>query len=192
MSNNTIKIAAGDLVRGTNNIAGLIAEITKAGKALDRAIQIGLCSVVVHAHEHGDYTQANNIIDGLNKGLRTNAARDFLVDFAPVRWNKKTSKFVFDGNKRVPDFEQSPAFNKMMSTDWLSYRAENVKEFVPFDTISTMESMMKRIKKAMEDDRNTISEAELAIINGAFEALNAHRKAAAEEALLEAATAPDA
>ncbi|MGL5583207.1 MAG: hypothetical protein ACRDCE_19925 [Cetobacterium sp.] len=194
MANNTLAIVSTDLVKGTNNIAGFIGEIATTGKKLDRMIQIGLCSVVAHAHAHGDYTQVNNIIESLPAGVRTNAARSFVESFAPVRWNKKTKKFVFEGSKRDENFEGSAKFNTMMSTDWLSFKADKngADDFKQFDTVNAVESMIKRVKKAMEDERNNISAEEIAIMENAMAAIAELRRTRTEEALLEAATAPDA
>lgn len=145
-------ITTNDLLRDKNALVSHIAETKLSGKRLDKAIQIMLASACLHAHAHGDFDLINDTISALNKGARTNAAREFVERFGPVNWNEKNKNFVFSKKKRIENFEESELFNTMLSTDWTDLKPE--APFRPFDLQAQLAAVLRKAKEAAADQEN--------------------------------------
>lgn len=191
---NTLKITSAALVSGEAGILALANQVNEEGVKLDQKIQVLLASAVVHAHKCGDYITINNVISKLSAGLRTNAARDYVLAFAPVRWNEKKQVFVFDGTKQdTKILENEKALAPILETDWLSFRPE--PKFRPVDTVAMLQSMIKKIESAIEeaDERNKVDGDELQALKALTAQLTGSREAkkaaAAAEALAKEAEA---
>lgn len=183
----TIKLT--DLFTSADEIRAAAAEIHEEGKKLDVKIHVMLCSGIVHSHVHGDYQILNDIIGKLSKGLRTNAAKEFVNKFAPVRWNGKKEGFVFDKNKRNEAFADSEAAETMLAKLWVEYRPE--PDYKPVDVMKQFDSMIKRITTDMEKNP-AISEEQVRMLNAFKEQMAAQiqkEQDAAIQAQAEAALA---
>lgn len=145
-------MTADQLLRTKDDLLAHIESTKLAGKALDKAIQIMLSSACLHAHLHGDFGLVNTTIAAINKGSRTNAAREFALMFAPVNFNEKKKEFVFAKTKQVEDFETSELFTKMLSTDWTDLKPE--QPFRPFDLQAQLTALLKKAEQAVGDEEH--------------------------------------
>lgn len=167
---NDFKITLAQVISGTDAIVAAAKNVKAEGKKLDQQIQVVLASGALHAHIHGDWTIANTVIENLSRGIRTNAAKGYVEAFYPVRFNKKTKAFVYSKEKRLSDVtenkERKEFLDALLTTDWLCFKPET--DFVPVDAVSACESLVKRLAKAMEDDRNMVSAAEIEVLKAAM------------------------
>lgn len=145
-------ITATDLLRSKDDLLAHIESTKLAGKKLDQAIQVMLASACLHAHAHGDFGLVNTTIDAINKGSRTNAAREFALMFAPVNFNDKKKEFVFAKTKQIAEFETSELFAKMLSTDWTDLKPE--QPFRPFDLQAQLTALLKKAEQAAGDEEH--------------------------------------
>lgn len=165
-----------NLIRETAQLTAFFGEVKATGKKLDNDIQLALCSAVVHLHTHGTIVIANNAIESLSKGMRSNAARDFMMEFGPVNWNDKKKAFVFAAKKRVENFEETEKFEEMLATMWLTFRPE--PEYKPFDAAAQLASLIKRAERHLADpkEKDLVSQEELAMLKTLADAIGASRK----------------
>lgn len=145
-------MTADQLLRTKDDLLAHIESTKLAGKALDKAIQIMLSSACLHAHLHGDFGLVNTTIEAINKGSRTNAAREFALMFAPVNFNEKKKEFVFAKSKVVENFEGSELFTKMLTTDWTDLKPE--APFRPFDLQAQLTALLKKAEQAASDEEH--------------------------------------
>lgn len=192
---NTLKIAISDIIIGTDAINAASLEVKAEGAKLDKQIQIVLASACIHAHQHGDFTMVNTVVNNLSKGIRSNAAKGYGEAFGPVRWNKKDKAFVFDANKRraevLTDAAHADFLKNLLETDWLSFRPE--PEFRAIDTVTSAESLVKRLSGAMLEEGHTVAQDEIDVLTQAIAEINRIRGAKAAAAALaegEQAAAP--
>ncbi|MGL4519226.1 MAG: hypothetical protein ACRCUJ_06020, partial [Phocaeicola sp.] len=127
----SVKISLANVIRDAAGISALAVSIQKMGKKLDKDIQIALASAAIHAHEHGQVTPLNDVLDKLPSGARGNAARAYVEAFAPVRWHKKNKAFTCDADKMKADIlaedasEETKAFLvDLLETEWLGFKPE--------------------------------------------------------------------
>lgn len=80
-----------------------ILAVNKAAHKLADEVQVVLASVTFHALAHGNVTMLNDSILALGRGMRKQAAADWLLKFAPVLANTgkdaKEKPFVFSREK---------------------------------------------------------------------------------------------
>lgn len=171
-------ITTAELLRDKNALVSHIAETKLTGKRLDKAIQIMLASACLHAHSHGDFDLINETITAMNKGSRTNAAREFVERFGPVNWNEKNKNFVFSKKKRIENFEESELFNTMLSTDWTELKPE--APFRPFDLQAQLAAILRKAKEAAADqehaDKHKVSESEIDALQIIYDTMELERK----------------
>lgn len=145
-------MTADQLLRSKDDLLAHIESTKLAGKALDKAIQVMLSSACLHAQLHGDFGLVNTTIAAINKGSRTNAAREFALMFAPVNFNEKKKEFVFAKGKQIEDFENSEKFTKMLNTDWVDLKPEPI--FRPFDLQAQLTALLKKAEQAVSDEEH--------------------------------------
>ncbi|MGL6099853.1 MAG: hypothetical protein ACRC0G_09550 [Fusobacteriaceae bacterium] len=145
-------MTADQLLRSKDDLLAHIESTKLAGKALDKAIQVMLSSACLHAHLHGDFGLVNTTIAAINKGSRTNAAREFALMFAPVNFNEKKKEFIYAKTKQVEDFENSELFAKMLNTDWVDLKPE--QPFRPFDLQAQLTALLKKAEQAAGDEEH--------------------------------------
>lgn len=188
----SVLIQATEIVRNQNDLLAKIAETKLAGKALDKALQTVLVSAACHLHQHGNIAIADKVLDCLPQGIRTNAAKAFMIEFAPVNWNEKKKAFVFASTKRIEGFEETETFTRMLETQWVDFRPE--PPFKPFDLKAQLESLIKRAETKAEegDDRNLVSREEIDSAKALLSQLEAQRNAKAAQVAAETVAAATA
>lgn len=192
---NTLAIGLSNVL-SRSAMGAAIESIKLEGKKYDQSIQIALVSGALHAHKHGDFDLLNQIIASLSAGLRTNAARDWVLEFGPVKWDKKKKAFIHAPSKVIANIvsgddadsyamveETKAKLEKMLNTDWLSFRPE--KDFKPSSAAETLEKMIgsleKKEGKGKDGIMHDVHAEDLAVLRAALDQLkaNAGRRALA-------------
>lgn len=144
------------LIVGAALIGKEIDGIKNAAAKLDTRIHVAALSVASHAHEHGDVTLAQKLVEALGKGMRRNALLAWLVKFGPFAPSEdgksvvhaKGTEFDLESAKAQPwyDFKQEPAFR-------------------PFDLDAMLEKLVENATKALNDkehpDAHNVNAAKL-------------------------------
>ncbi|MGL6098762.1 MAG: hypothetical protein ACRC0G_03945 [Fusobacteriaceae bacterium] len=184
----TLKISLSGVI-SRSQMGAAIESVKLEGKKLDQSIQCVLVSGAIHAHVHGDYDILNQVVGALSAGLRTNAARDWILDFAPVKWDKKKKEFVWSASKRIENIvtgtdsdtyaevaETKAKLDAMLSTDWLSYRPE--RDFTPVNTVDKLESFItslgKKIGKGEDGVMHDVHQEDLDLLGAALAQIKAN------------------
>ncbi|MGL4755267.1 MAG: hypothetical protein ACRCXB_23145 [Aeromonadaceae bacterium] len=171
-----------DLIRGTADLKAFVKNTKASGKALDQAIQIMLASTCAHLHAHGNIAVVADAVDALPAGARTNAAKEYVLRFAPVNYNEKKKEFVFAAGKRVEQFEESELCQTMLDTLWTDLKPE--APFRPFDLTAQVQQLLKKALKRKEEanEGDEIDQSEIDQLQALSDQL-AVAKAAKAEAL---------
>lgn len=183
-------ITKSQLINSVSGINALADSIHAEGTKLDSMIHIALASATVNAHVSGDYTTINRLIAKLTSGIRTNAARAFIEHYAPVTFDKKAKEFIFNKHKRNEAFMDSELCQEMCDTVWTKFKPE--PEYKPLDMAKAVEQLLKRAVDRKDDEREAISDAQIALINEMqvrMAQLVANEKLEAETAKTQAALA---
>lgn len=127
----------------------LIDGIRKAGSKLDRDIQTALQCSAIHSHTCGDYTLLEALLLAMPKGVRSNAVKAWMMQYAPVGF--VAGKMAFQRSYDVKDEAARQAAIKAVetATDWTEFKPE--PEFVPFDFSAGLTSILKRAETALMD-----------------------------------------
>lgn len=173
-----------DLIRGTADLKAFVKNTKASGKALDQAIQIMLASTCAHLHQHGNIAVVTDAVDALPAGARTNAAKEYVLRFAPVNYNEKKKEFVFAAGKRVEQFEESELCQTMLDTLWTDLKPE--APFRPFDLTAQVQQLLKKALKRKEEanEGDEIDQAEIDQLQALSDQL-ANAKAVKQAALKE-------
>lgn len=180
-----------DLIRGTADLKAFVKNTKASGKALDQAIQIMLASSCAHLHQHGNIAVIADAVDALPAGARTNAAKEFVLRFAPVNYNEKQKEFVFSATKRIEQFEESESCQTMLDTLWTDLKPE--APFRPFDLTAQIQQLLKKAQKRKEEanEGDEIADDEIASLQALADQM-AVAKAAKTEAIKAAKAAEEA
>ena len=127
----------------------LITRIKTNGTKLDKDIQTALQCSAIHAHQHGDIGLIERLLAALPKGTRSNAVKEWLVQYAPV---------IFDGEKiafhRV--YEQKDEAARALkikavveATVWTELKPEPA--FKPFILEDALAAVLKKAEAAQKD-----------------------------------------
>ena len=143
------------LLVGKAAIVKAIASIANRGKKLEQDMHLVACSILDHVDQHGDVTVLNAMIDDMPKSARTNALREWFLEFGKVAYNEESKHFVY--NKAGTTKLQSA-----MEQPFWEFKPE--KAFVAFDLNAEITKLLKRVEKAAKDERNEIDVAQLAAL----------------------------
>jgi hypothetical protein len=85
-----------------------ISFICRASRKFDSEVHKILCSILTHAHQHGDPRQFEPLLDGLASGVRHNAIVAWIVDYSgeqiAIQKNNKTKRW---SAAMVPNWDKS-------------------------------------------------------------------------------------
>jgi 5'-3' exonuclease len=85
-----------------------ISFICRASRKFDGEVHKILCSILTHAHRHGDPRQFEPLLDGLASGVRHNAIVAWIVDYSgeqiAIQKNNKTKRW---SAAMVPNWDRS-------------------------------------------------------------------------------------
>ena len=148
------------LLTGAAAINTAITSIAKRGKLFERDLHTVAVSTLQHAMQHGDITLANKLIAALGKSQRTNALRDWYINFGPFAYDATTRAMTFVKGSNKTDIK--PA----MALPFWEFKQEAA--YIPFDMQAAIISLVKRADKAMQhgDKVDKATLAQLAALAG--------------------------
>jgi hypothetical protein len=117
-------------------------------KATDKAIADHCVIIAQHIANHGDVTAADFLVKCMSGGLRTNAIRQWFLDFGGCSWNADKKQF---GKKK------GFLFNEQVAKENPWYLHTKEAAFKPVDTEALIKATIAKIKKAMGDVENASS-----------------------------------
>ena len=150
----------------------LIAQIKTAGTKLDVQIDYALRCSAIHAHTHSDASLIEQLLLAIPKGIRSNAVKEWLVQFAPMALNPESQKLVFS---RPYDNKDEEARSKAIkaceeATVWTALKPE--PKFVPFVMQDALASLLSKAEKALKDtEKNDVTEEQVAKLKAMVQAL---------------------
>lgn len=121
-----------------------------------------IVSACVHAHLFGDIRGISTVIDMMPAGTKTNSMRNFVLMFAPVKWNATAKKFKFQADKVVSDLMSADGAHvdmlcEMLNKHWSSFgQVEKADTFKPFDLQAKLASLLKEANKRLDADTGPI------------------------------------
>ena len=131
----------------------LIGKIKTAGKKLDDMIQTALQCSAIHAHQHGDITLLQGVLEALPKGSRSVAVKDWMLKHAPLGFDEKGG-MVFIRSYDVKDetTRQIAIELCIKAIHWTECKPE--APFVPFDLDKALAALLKKAKAAQDDSEH--------------------------------------
>lgn len=114
----------------------------KQTKNIQEAIHNHAIVIAQHIAEHGDVTIADTLVEALGKSLRSNALRQWFLDFGGCMWNDKKKKF---GKKKDFTLDVGAA----TANPFWEYVPEAA--FKPIDGNALLAAALKKMKAALED-----------------------------------------
>lgn len=158
-----------NLIKGTDAIRKAVDSCIRRSTKLDQDIHQAACSILAHVNEHHEVSLVNRLCDGLGKGIRGNALKEWFVKFAKVEWDADAKQFI----PKRDDGENYP-LAPAIEMPW--YECKPEPEFaVPASPADVLKKSLKQNEKALKRE-NLTAEDKAAIeanILGITVALNA-------------------
>lgn len=123
-----------------------IVKVCDASKTLQDDIHEVAVAIMLHTYNHGDYTKAQMLVDGLGKGIRAKGL---------VAWFDKAGLKV-DEQKGFKGFNKAVMeknWDYCKKNRWYSMKPEN--PFAGFDFAAEVERLLKKAEKAIAKDAET-------------------------------------
>lgn len=130
------------VLTGTDAINAAITSIAKRGKALDKDIHAAAVSTMVHADKHGDVTLANKLIEALPSTARKNALRYWFIAFG---------RFTYNTEGKTLGYNHAATTQTAKATQTPFWQFKPEAEYVPFNAVQALESLLKRATKAVDN-----------------------------------------
>jgi hypothetical protein len=157
MSNIKAKVNVGVAYDG-KSLKAAIDSIARRSTTLREDVARALIGCVLHATEYGNVTPGTQLIEAMGSAMRTNAAKQWLIDFGPFMWvedgETKKKGFKLDPDKAKKCKEKMASdlvsfIKDMTATPYFEYIPE--PEFKPFNFKAALASLVataeKRAKK---------------------------------------------
>ena len=141
------------LAKNAKELDRQIALAIESAVTMKKRVQVAAVSILAHAAEHGDYTRAAILVDGLGQGVNGTALVEFFVKFGGLTVDAEEGGFNgwagaeyirdnFEGAKAQPWFELKPV------NPWAGYNLEDdVLKLVKKHT-----AMLKKLHALPDDD----------------------------------------
>ncbi len=137
------------LPKNAASLRTLISEAIESATTAKVKIQIASVAVLHHAYQHGDYTFANELIEGLGHGIK----RDSLVE-----WFKKFGGLIVSDNASEGFTSWSGKdhikanFNQAKETMW--YELKKANPFQGYSLEDELRKVMKKHQKIVKASEN--------------------------------------
>lgn len=120
-------------------IGVLIEDAIKSKKTMQERVQQAAIGVLFHAEEHGDYSYAQVLVDGLGNGINSRALVEFFVKYGGLVVDEEESGFSgWAGAEYIrKNFAQAKA------TPWWELKKKN-----PYAGFNLLDELAKVVKKA--------------------------------------------
>lgn len=135
-----------------------IQAIGRTSEKLRDMIQVVAVSLIGHAFDHGDVTQANDLLAACGKQVDRQALVQYLEDFGPFRFQSKEGTFKLNKKFRDENVFDEDHLNHVDTPKWFDYgRAPNQLNS-KFDVEARTLSLLKQLDKAKEDGKTVMNE----------------------------------
>lgn len=149
----------------------LIDSIQRAGKKLDNDIQTALQCSAIHAHEHGDISLIERLLAALPKGVRSNAAKEWLAQYAPVAFVEKGLQFSRPYDSKDNEARAVAVQACIDAAVWTELKPE--PPFKPFVMEQALDALLKKAEAALQDSehQHSVTEEQVAKLKALKQAL---------------------
>lgn len=140
------------LPKDANELGKLRASAIRAAGSARTKIQIAAVATLHHAYVHGDWTQANNLVQGLSEGgIRRDALTQWFVTYGGLTIGtaevegKNVKQFTgWSGKEYIKEY-----FNEAKSNFWDKAKKE-ADPFKEFDLQAELTKLLARAGKALK------------------------------------------
>jgi hypothetical protein len=136
------------------NVDQLIATAISSSNTMRKNVQIAAVHVLIHAAQHGDYSKAQILVDGLGDGVNARGLVQWFVEFGGLTVSEGADGFDgWQGKAHIAQFlDQAKA--KM----WWEFKVQN-----PYQGFNIVEAVTKTIaaaEKALAKKNKALSEGD--------------------------------
>lgn len=126
------------LPKNTAQLNNIISEAIIAAATMKEKVQIAAVAVLHHAYLHGDYTKANDLVDGLGHGVKRDSLVAYFVELGGLTVSEGATGF--DGWKGKEHIKAN--FEQAKATMWYDFKKAN-----PFTGYSLEDELRKVMKR---------------------------------------------
>lgn len=149
MSNSKLKnVCSYAALSGKNakTVDQLITAAIDSAKTMREKVQVAAIAILIHAEKCGDYTKANDLVNGLGDGVNGAAIVEWFVQFGGLIVDAEEPKNGFTGwNGKEYIKEQ---FQKAKATAWWELKKQS--PWAGFDMAAEVEKLLKRYDNALK------------------------------------------
>lgn len=121
----------------------LILKAIDSAKTMRLKVQIAAIAVLHHAFKHGDYTKANDLVNGLGDGVHSAALVEFFVVYGGLIVNEDEQCFdAWQGKGYIKD-----NFDNAKATMW--WELKKVNPWAGYDMYKQLEKLVSAYDKAV-------------------------------------------
>lgn len=132
------------LPKDAAELSKMIGQAVKSVATARTRIQMAAVGVLYHAYKHGDYTAANDLVQGLGNTVNGKALVEFFVRFGGLKINAEGK--AFDG-WQGKDFIEGQ-FDEAKSQMWWELKQQSA--FKGFDIEEALQRIIKQHKATQE------------------------------------------
>lgn len=136
----------------TKQMDAAMASVIATSNKLQDEIHDVAVAIMLHAYNHADFTRAQQLVDGLGKGVRRAALVEWFTQ-AGLKVSEKEQKFNGFNKAKMAD-----KWEKCKATPWYNLKPEN--PFAGFDLDAEIAKLLKRAQKAMDTNAALPADAE--------------------------------
>ena len=148
------------LPKNTAQLSRIIAEATSSANTMKEKVQRAAIAILHHTYHHGDYTKANDLVDGLGHGVKRDSLVAFFVELGGLTVGVGTKGFIgWKGKEHI-----KANFEAAKSTMWYDYKKEeafkgyNLEDKI-INLIKSHQSTMKKVKGMSPEDQAKVDVA---------------------------------
>lgn len=144
-------VKAVKLIEGKAAIIQAGASIARRTRRIDADVQQWAVSAVNHVNLHGDVRPINEFFttSKVGSGLRADALKEYIGEFAKVAYNKKSKVFVHDKTAEG-------SVEDAQATRWTDFAVP--KEYNPMNDIKMIKSLIKKLGTADAGKGDVVSD----------------------------------
>lgn len=133
------------LPKNAQELDKLITSAVKAAGTMRAKIQQAAVAVLHHAYQHGDYTKANELVEGLGHGVKRDSLVEFFIKFGGLTINDEGTAFGgWKGKEHI-----KACFDDAKATMWYDLKKAN-----PFKGFSFEQEIAKLLKRKAKIEKD--------------------------------------
>lgn len=146
------------LPKDAKELDTLINSAIKAATTMRTKVQQASVAVLHHAYLHGDYTKANDLVEGLGHGVKRDSLVEWFVVYGGLTINEEGT--AFGGWKGKEHIKSS--FEMAKETMW--YELKKANPFKGFNLEQEITKLLKR-KNKIEQEMEGMDEADKELVS---------------------------